>query len=73
MSESEEVPPTKLCELNLSAMALVYKDNTKTLDQIVQEPEVAATVTDDDADEMIVPEDENEGYNSRLEMITDCL
>ena len=34
---------------------------------------MAATVLDADADEMIEPEDENEGYNSRLEMITDRL
>ena len=53
MSEKEEVPPPKLCDLNLQAMALVYKDNTKTADQIVEGPEVTATVPEDDAEEMI--------------------
>jgi hypothetical protein len=81
MSDGPEVPPIKVCDVNLKGLALHYKDTTKTLKEIIEKPVAAATVTADAQDDMIVheddeiilPYDDNEGYNSRLEMLTDMV
>jgi hypothetical protein len=62
MSEAEEIPPDKICNLKISTLALDFSGSMKTIDQLANE-----TNTEDMAD----PYDENEGYDSRLEMLAD--
>ena len=83
MAKKPEAPPVKICDVNLKSLALDYKDTTKTLKEIIEDPVKAATVTTDAQIDMIVPVlgdedfilpyDDNEGYDSRLEMLTDTV
>ena len=71
MSETEEIPPDKICNLKLSTLALNFSDSMKTIDQLADSIEETANETD--AEDMADPYDENEGYDSRLEMLADKL
>ena len=75
----QDAPPNKICDVNLNKLALNY--STKTMGEIIEEPVKAAAGSTDAEPDNITPVldegvlvmdlDENEGYNSRLEMLID--
>ena len=67
----------------MKSLALHYKDKTKTVMELSENPVKAAAVTADalvdvivpalEEEDLIMPYDDNEGYDSRLEMLTDTV
>jgi hypothetical protein len=48
MSDKEGIPPDKICNLKLSALALTYAESMNTIDQLADGIEEAANVTETD-------------------------
>ena len=74
MSVTEEIPPDKICNLKISTLALDFSGSMKTIEQLANSMEDTASEADTDdmtTEDMADPYDENEGYNSRLEMPAD--
>jgi hypothetical protein len=67
MSKEEELPPDRISTLKISTLALDFSGSKKTIKQLASEADTDDMATED----MAAPYDENEGYDSRLEMLAD--